>query len=255
MGVLLYSAIGVITILVLVKGYPYLYLVVRSKAEIARMNNSCLATGNITSDIAAARDGHANVYLIKGAGGHIAIDAGEKAKVLESSLAQLGILPEEVTNVFLTHTDFDHCGAIEIFKNARVHIAKAEEWLIDGSMKRTFTKYRLRWNNKLRVPYRTMEDGEVLAIGDRKVQSILTPGHTPGSMCFLIDDKYLFTGDTIALEDGRFQRFVDLFTMDGDENVKSIHKLVRTLEGKNVEYVFSAHHGYVDDYHSAAEGW
>ena len=42
------------------------------------MTKSCLATGNITADIADARDEHANAYRIKGDERYIAIDAGER---------------------------------------------------------------------------------------------------------------------------------------------------------------------------------
>mgnify|MGYP001822919721 CR=1 FL=1 len=49
-----------------------------AKAEIGGMTKSCLATGNITVDIAVARDGYAIAYLIKGDEEYIAIDAGER---------------------------------------------------------------------------------------------------------------------------------------------------------------------------------
>jgi glyoxylase-like metal-dependent hydrolase (beta-lactamase superfamily II) len=255
MNVLAYAAVGLIVIFILVKCYPYLYLIAGARGEISKMNKTCLDTGMVVPQIAAARDGHANIYLIREKNGYIAIDGGEKAKVLAPALAELSIRPEEVTTVFLTHSDFDHCGAVKLFKSAHVYLAKAEEQLVNGSTPRTFSKYRLKWKNKLPVPYTTLDDGDILTIGERKVQCILTPGHTPGSMCFLIDDKYLFTGDTVVLETGRFKRFVELFTMDGDENVKSIHTLVDKVAGKNIAYVFSAHHGFTDDYSLAAEWW
>lgn len=44
-----------------------------------------------------------------------------------------------------------------------------------------------------------LEDGQVLEFGNRKITSILTPGHTEGSMCYLLDDC-LFTGDTVFIE-------------------------------------------------------
>ena len=41
-----------------------------------------------------------------------------------------------------------------------------------------------------------LKDGDVLEVGDLKIEVILTPGHTPGSVCFLVNG-HLFTGDTL----------------------------------------------------------
>ena len=42
-----------------------------------------------------------------------------------------------------------------------------------------------------------LRDGEVLDIDGIKIECFLVPGHTWGHMVYLIDDNYLFTGDTI----------------------------------------------------------
>jgi glyoxylase-like metal-dependent hydrolase (beta-lactamase superfamily II) len=41
-----------------------------------------------------------------------------------------------------------------------------------------------------------LRDGDVLKLGDARVEVIHTPGHTPGSVCFLVEGN-LFTGDTL----------------------------------------------------------
>lgn len=45
---------------------------------------------------------------------------------------------------------------------------------------------------------RQLEDGEVLEFGDEKIRVIATPGHTPGSLCYLWRDR-LFTGDSLMI--------------------------------------------------------
>jgi glyoxylase-like metal-dependent hydrolase (beta-lactamase superfamily II) len=42
--------------------------------------------------------------------------------------------------------------------------------------------------------------GDVVQVGEVKVELIHTPGHTPGSQCFLVDGRYLVSGDTLVLE-------------------------------------------------------
>jgi sulfur dioxygenase len=43
-----------------------------------------------------------------------------------------------------------------------------------------------------------LEDGDVLAFGKEQIQVIATPGHTPGSLCYLWGDR-LFSGDTLMI--------------------------------------------------------
>ena len=43
---------------------------------------------------------------------------------------------------------------------------------------------------------RTLKDGHSLDVGSLKVHVLHTPGHTPGSVCFLVEGN-LFTGDTL----------------------------------------------------------
>ncbi len=45
-----------------------------------------------------------------------------------------------------------------------------------------------------------LKDGDVLPLGDLSIKVIHTPGHTPGSVCFLVDDN-LFSGDTLFVGD------------------------------------------------------
>ncbi len=51
-------------------------------------------------------------------------------------------------------------------------------------------------------PFTPVKDGEVfrLAGGGPEIRALHTPGHTPGSTCYLIDGKYLISGDTIFIE-------------------------------------------------------
>jgi hydroxyacylglutathione hydrolase len=42
--------------------------------------------------------------------------------------------------------------------------------------------------------------GDVVDVGDVRIELIHTPGHTPGSQCFFVDSRYLVSGDTLFLE-------------------------------------------------------
>jgi glyoxylase-like metal-dependent hydrolase (beta-lactamase superfamily II) len=44
------------------------------------------------------------------------------------------------------------------------------------------------------------DSGDVVTVGDVRIELIHTPGHTPGSQCFLVDGRHLVAGDTLVLE-------------------------------------------------------
>ena len=47
----------------------------------------------------------------------------------------------------------------------------------------------------------TVSDGDEMQVGRVRLRFLITPGHTPGSMCVLADDHALFTGDTLFIGD------------------------------------------------------
>lgn len=145
-----------------------------------------LDTKEVLAGVFAIKDEtYINMYIVKSENTLIAIDAAKNPDQVNNEIRALNMDPEKITAVFLTHTDRDHVGALKLFKNAAVYISPAEEQLINGKTRRMFI-----FNNKLDVPYRLLQDGQEIEIGNIKVKSILTPGHTPGSSCYLIQGKY-----------------------------------------------------------------
>lgn len=85
-----------------------------------------------------------------------------------------------------------------------------------------------------------------------KIFSILTEGHTSGSMCFQVNDRYLFTGDILSLHDGKLGQSVKFFDLDHDMTTKSISKITNI---PNVEYILTSHWGISKDYKNAVKDW
>ena len=46
-----------------------------------------------------------------------------------------------------------------------------------------------------------VSDGDTLSVGNVNLKFILTPGHTPGGICIIVDDKAIITGDTLFIGD------------------------------------------------------
>ena len=82
----------------------------------------------------------------------------------------------------------------------------------------------------IRNDKRLLKDGETLYIGDIKIKCFLVPGHTWGHMVYLIDGKYLFTGDTLWFgADGGYS-FISTLAEDNKLAVKSLAVLEAKLK-------------------------
>jgi glyoxylase-like metal-dependent hydrolase (beta-lactamase superfamily II) len=219
---------------------------IKAQSEIKTMTP--VETGEIVENIFAVKDSFTSLYLIKDSLNYIAIDAGNNIKVISKELMKLSINPDMVSTVLLTHSDGDHVAAISLFKNAKIYFSKQEEQLINGEKSRF-----LFFGNSIDTKeYSLIEDQQIFNIGNIKIKGILNPGHTPGSMSFLINDKYLFTGDALSLKYGKIDKFNEFFNMDTETAIKSIANITEIPEA---EYIFSAHHGFTDNYTNAVSDW
>ena len=216
----------------------FAYYLIRFRAETAKM--APLDTMEVLNGIYSIDNGFVNLFLVKGHRGYIAVDAGNSAKRVAKDMEKLKIGQDQVLAVLLTHTDADHVAGLDLFKNAKIYLSRAEEQMINGQTNRT-----LIFKNKLDKEYEPLDDNQKLTIDGLKIKCISTPGHTPGSMCYLINDIHLFTGDTISLKNGQAGLFNEFFNMDSESQKKSIKKLSRLI---GVQNVFTAHYGFSNDY-------
>jgi glyoxylase-like metal-dependent hydrolase (beta-lactamase superfamily II) len=183
-----------------------------------------------------------NMYLVKSPDNCIAIDAGDDMQILLQELSCLGINPEKVDAVFLTHTDGDHTAAVTLFKNAEVFISKEEEMTITGKRKR-----KILWSeNDVVLPvskYSIISDKDIKTFGTISVTCISTPGHTPGSMSFLINNSYLFTGDSALLKNAKLIPLGKPFTENPELNKQTVVKLQPLFNAAVI--TGTAHSGYI----------
>ena len=211
------------------------------KSELSKMHP--LETKEIASGVYAVNDGIVNMFLVKGKEGFIALDAGNEIQSIQREMKKLNIDTEKVTAVFLTHSDSDHVAAAAIFKNAKIYLPREEEQMINGKTARFYIT-----KNKINFKYEPVVDNEIISTIGLKIQGIATPGHTPGAMCYLVDNKFLFTGDSLSLQSGKAGLFSKFINMDNETQLKSLKNLAH-IEG--IKYVFTAHHGFSDNYEKA----
>jgi len=226
-----------------------LFVVYGLKATSEMKKMTPLETKEIVDNVFAIKSSIVNLYLVKTVDQYIAIDSGNNIETIANELKKLKINPKDIAAIFLTHTDFDHVAAIELFVNAKVYLSEQEEQMVNGTTPRF---YSLVGNKIDTENYELLEDKQVLNIDNVKIQGLLIPGHTPGTMCYIVNDKYLFTGDALSIKDGKIDKFNEFFNMDTEMAANSMGKLTGI---PGIEYIFTAHYGFSNDYLNAIEGW
>ena len=213
-----------------------------------------LNTGWIDEHVACVREWIANIFFYTRNGTTIMIDAGYNYERLAEKMAWLDIDPATIAHVLITHQDTDHVGALErdgshLLDAATLYIGRIEDRYLTGEAKRKviFGLYTLPQvtidNEKV-----LLDDGDVFWIGDIKVEAILVPGHTWGHMVYLVDDAYLFTGDTIWLGPDGGYSFINGLAEDNRLAVESLGRLERLLRERNIApKVITGHTGWSDD--------
>ena len=213
-----------------------------------------LNTGWIDKNVACVREWVANIFFYCKGNAVIMIDAGYNYDRLAEKMGWLGIAPQSVQHILITHQDTDHVGAVEadspgLFQNAALYIGEVENRYLTGEVRRKviYHLYKLPQvtiNNKKVL----LQDGEVINIDGIKIECFLVPGHTWGHMVYLVDDRYLFTGDTIWFgADGGYS-FISALAEDNELAVRSLTALEEKLRGRDLHPLFiTGHTGWTDN--------
>lgn len=159
--------------------------------------------------------GNTNVYLIRNGNSSVLIDAGEKGSTrkLLKVLEMYGLKPQNIHLIILTHTHYDHTGNLKALKNATgaqvlVHSNEADKLkagytpLPKGT--KMFSKIIVYLGHHLMRKLARYEPVEPdIVVDDQYDLSphgisgyiLFTPGHTSGSISFILKDNDAFIGD------------------------------------------------------------
>jgi len=213
-----------------------------------------LNTGRIDERVACVREWIANIFFYTKNGATIMIDAGYNYERLKEKMGWLDIDPASIQHILITHQDTDHVGALEqdselLFRDATVYLSEIENRYLTGEVRRKVFHgfYRLpmvKTDNK-RV---LLQDGQILNIDGIKIECLLVPGHTWGHMVYLIDDEYLFTGDTIWFGADGGCSFLSTLAEDNKLALRSLEALEAKLRRRPLPIkVITGHTGWSDD--------
>lgn len=147
-------------------------------------------------------------------------------KTLKSQLAELGLAPEDIELLSLSHSHFDHVGNANDYAGSTWLVESAERAFMfndEAAARDGFNSYKALENSD------TVEfDGDWDVFGDGSVRIISTPGHTPGHASLLVNLRnsgpILLTGDLYHLTESREHRRIPAFNTDPEETLRSMDK-------------------------------
>ena len=175
-----------------------------------RLADGVLALGNN-----ALSSFGAHSFLVEQPGGNLMIDSPRYNRSLAEIVDSLG----GITHILLSHRD---------------DVADADRWA-----ERYGARVWIGEADRDAAPYATDITGDAIAVISPGVLSIPSPGHTQGHVVYHIDDRLLFTGDTLHWNYRRGE--LDVFPKQTFFSWEILADTMDMLARLNVEWVFPGH--------------
>ncbi|MGC0363078.1 glyoxylase-like metal-dependent hydrolase (beta-lactamase superfamily II) [Rhodococcus sp. 27YEA15] len=224
--------------------------------------------------------GHTMVYAMESPNGLILVDAGwgddNGWQGLNAGLAEIGHSVTEVEGVVLTHFHPDHtglCGRVREASGAWIAMhhddhdmfeqmtaRRTDEWMANqldnieraGAPSADLEALRADTAGEPPVgpesaPDRTLSDDERIALSGRTLRVVYTPGHTPGHVCFYLDDaNVMFTGDHVLQKTtphvGNF-----VYPLEERDHLADFLDSLRRVQAMDITRGLGAHGITIDD--------
>jgi glyoxylase-like metal-dependent hydrolase (beta-lactamase superfamily II) len=179
-----------------------------------------------------------NVFVVrcKGTGDAVIIDAANEHELLLQVSKETG-----VRRVLTTHGHFDHIQAVEAVRDAGIDVGIAPE---DAAMLPSYDF--------------VIPDDDVIEVGDLRLRTVHTPGHTPGSTCFLLEGHpVVFSGDTLfpggpgntKFENASFDQIIESI----DRRLFTLPEETLVLPGHGLDTTIGTERPHLDEW--IARGW
>jgi len=171
-----------------------------------------------------------NTYLIEDEK-NVLIDAGMNENIL-MKIPRIDILIN-------THCHFDHIGANKAIQEkfgCEIWMGKEEVEFFEKSPRESSAAEFFSFDTSLDFKInRKLGDKEVLDLGETQLEVLLTPGHTPGSICLYDEkNKYLFSGDTL------FTQGFGRYDLPGG-SVEQLKRSLKELSKLEIKELFPGH--------------
>tara|TARA_B100001113_G_scaffold57129_1_gene42817 strand:- start:321 stop:1166 length:846 start_codon:yes stop_codon:yes gene_type:complete len=158
---------------------------------------------------------------------------------LADQMKEIGVSPNEVDYIAISHMHWDHVGASPLFAKSTLLIQKPEYEAAfnnpDSYSVFNFDDYSSLSKNK-----RILLDGDYDVFEDGSVTILSAPGHTPGHQVLMVKLKeegtIILSGDLYHFEASRELKAVPVFNTDKQQTLKSMDKIETVIEKENAVF-------------------
>lgn len=174
-----------------------------------------------------------NCYLIEDGGQALIVDPSAAAFSILRRLREDGCTP---VGILLTHGHFDHIMSIDTLRQAepdlKVNIHETDAPMLSDGQKNGFSFF-FNQNRAWKEADVRLTEGQEISVGGIILRVLHTPGHTPGSVCYLCESEgILLTGDTLFADNiGRCDLWGGSYAV-----IRQSLKRLRDLDGKLIIY-------------------
>jgi len=180
-----------------------------------------------------------NAFLLRLPGRLVLVDTGSgqlfgpgNGGKLIGALARIGVRPDQITDVLITHAHDDHSGGLvhdgkRVFLNAVVHLGKPDVDFFFDNANQVRTGYDKSYFEVAQLTLKPYMDAGKLSTFDGKQEVVpgvfgeIHPGHTPGSAFYTLESKgerIIFVGDIVHVAAVQFPDPAVTIAYDADEN-------------------------------------
>lgn len=158
------------------------------------------------------------------------VGTATRAKTLAAQLAEVGVKPDDITYVAVSHTHGDHVGNVDMFPKSTLLIQKAElDFAFAAGKPAPFKAER---------PVKPLQ-GDLDVFGDGSATIVSTPGHTPGHQSLLVHlpktGWIVLSGDAAHFKDNWDNRRVASMNTSAEQTQASYKRIADLMAEKKAE--------------------
>jgi N-acyl homoserine lactone hydrolase len=158
-------------------------------------------------------------------------------------LAEIGLKPNDIGRVAISHTHGDHIGNLGLFPESTIVMQRAEyAWIHSPDGPNDNVNQLMALARKLMGTPRNLQliDGDTDVFGDGSVTLVSTPGHTPGHQSLMVHLRnsgfIILSGDVAHLEENFEDNIVPSLNTSKPESIASMGRVRRLIKTYKAEF-------------------
>ncbi len=167
-------------------------------------------------------------------------------ETIPQQLVKLGLKPEDITYVAISHGHFDHTGQVNAFPNAKLIIQKTEYEFMTSTPEKAMAAHMdpasianyIGPSNESKV---MLLSGDADLFGDGTLKAITLPGHTPGHMALFVNlhksGPMILSGDQWHFTENHRGNGVPTFNYNRADTLASSDKLNKLLKNRRTKLI------------------